>query len=674
MRPFEPFVDGYWDVGNQLADHIRRRCLEAAAREAQEKAVLSSTKDFESRRERVRQAFLKALGGLPEKSGDLKAEVTGVIHGPGFRIEKVIFQSLPEFFVTANLYVPANVPLPGPAVLFLCGHSRDGKAYPVYQKVCRALAQAGFVVLAIDPVGQGERMQYVNPRTGKLDVEWGTYEHSHAGLQCTIAGFSIARYFINDAIRALDYLCSRSEVDSTRVGVTGNSGGGTQTSYLMLIDDRLKAAVPCTYITSREHYLLTGQPHDAEQNLFGALTEGINYDDFLTALAPKPVQLGAVASDFFTIEGALQSAERARKVYGLYGKPGHFRIVVAPGTHQYAALLRQEAVKWFRYHLMGTGGEPLNDVIAPSRLEHPDQFAPEEPETNDPVLTPLPEQELWCTESGQIVLDRPCGHTVFDLNRAAFEANLVSSKDSTNAELKNAVYRNRLPVSAWARCIASGQNGEFSWKKVFFFTEPDIVVTGIWVSTDKNARPWVVLLDHGTETLRKDAKIIKKLAKEKGRIFVFDVRGVGALSQRPINPYGVNDTFGTEFVLNYDAIMLKDSLFWMRAYDVTQALSYVEGVTSQVPALYASGWQGPIGLAAAAVWKDYGLSALEFDRLLEDVRCIIDERLHARDHRLEAFALAKSLNIKDVLAAYQGRAKVNSWVDGRGEVVRSESL
>ena len=114
----------------------------------------------------------------------------------------------------------------------------------------RALVQANMAVLALDPVGQGERMQYLDPQTGEQRVRWGTIEHSYAGFQCHVAGFGIARYFIADAMQALTYLAGRPEVDAGRLGVTGNSGGGTQASYLTLTDDRLLCSAPCTYITS----------------------------------------------------------------------------------------------------------------------------------------------------------------------------------------------------------------------------------------------------------------------------------------------------------------------------------------------------------------------------------------------------------------------------------------
>ena len=719
MRPFAPFVDGYWDVENQLAQHIQRRASAAAALEHAAKCKIATTDEFERRRHQIRQAFMEGIGGLPTTDAPLSPEITGVIQKDGYSVEKVIYESLPQFFVTANLYLPKGAKSL-PAILFLCGHAREAKAYPVYQNVCIALVRAGFVVLAVDPLGQGERMGYVNPKTRKLDVEWGTYEHSHAGLQCTLRGHNIARYFIYDAMRSLDYLCSRPEVDPNRIGVTGNSGGGTQTSYLMMADERIKVAIPCTYITAREHYLWTGQAHDAEQNIFGAFTKGINYDDLLISIAPRPVQLGAVASDFFTIEGAIQSASRARHVYNLYGKPQNFRLVIADGTHQYADLLREETVRWFLHHLQDNDGKadgsPLGDVIAPNHYERPwrgiveVQLQPSSGESATPPHDPnleehdlLPERELWCTSQGQIALDYPESETVFDLNRKAWAK---EAKTSAPFELlQQLVCGSRDANPIWVRCIESGTSQNLTWKKVFFFTESDVAVTGIWVMADTNAPPWVVLLEEGTNAVQKSPELVRELAKDKGNILLFDVRGHGATSQRPVNRYRPYATYGTEFVLNYNAIMLEDSLLWMRAYDVVEALIYACGVTKKRPSLYAEGWLAVVGLAAAAAVEkvnllaiapevaqasskplhqemaatkpEYaqhgeghnGVHSLEFDRLLYDVSSIINERFHQRDHRLEAFRLAHVLDIQRLIQHFGHRATVHAWVDGRGRRV-----
>ena len=156
------------------------------------------------RQEYIRAKLLEEIGGLPAKT-PLNARITGSLERGTYRIDKLVFESLPRFYVTANLYVPAGAG-PFPAVLGVAGHSNDSKAEDLYQHAWISLARRGFLVLAYDPPGQGERIEYLDPATGKSRAGVATSEHTSAGLQCLLTGTNIARYFIWDGIRAVDYL------------------------------------------------------------------------------------------------------------------------------------------------------------------------------------------------------------------------------------------------------------------------------------------------------------------------------------------------------------------------------------------------------------------------------------------------------------------------------------
>src|SRR5947199_3158545 len=166
-------------------------------------AAVRTVADAERRKEVVRRKIVAALGGMPEYTGPLHARVTGRIQADGYVIEKVIYESLPGFYVTANLYRPSQ---PGryPGVLLQAGHTQEGK--PEGQRLAANLALKGFVVLAFDPVGQGEREQTYDPRVDRPLAGWYVPEHIQAGTQSILIGESVARYFIWDAKRALDYL------------------------------------------------------------------------------------------------------------------------------------------------------------------------------------------------------------------------------------------------------------------------------------------------------------------------------------------------------------------------------------------------------------------------------------------------------------------------------------
>lgn len=198
----------------------------------------------------LRGKFIEAIGGLPERT-PLNPQVTGVIHRDGYRVEKVIFESQPKHYVSALLFLPDadKYKPPYPGVLVPCGHSSNGKAYESYQTMGALLALNGMAALVFDPIDQGER--------GQLLSQWpklsGTRAHTMLGVASTLLGRNTALFEIWDGMRAIDYLQSRPEVDPNRIGCTGNSGGGTQTSYLMSLDERIVAAAPSCYITGLEH-------------------------------------------------------------------------------------------------------------------------------------------------------------------------------------------------------------------------------------------------------------------------------------------------------------------------------------------------------------------------------------------------------------------------------------
>ena len=184
-------------------------------------ANISGVADAERRKQIVRQTVLSLVGGLPDYNGPLNPRTTGTIQCEGYAIEKVIFESLPGFYVTANVYRPNHAGR-YPGILLQAGHTQEGK--PEGQRLAANLALKGFLVLAFDPVGQGEREQTYDRRVDRPLAGWSVPEHIQAGAQSLLIGESVARYFIWDAKRALDYLASRPEVDSRAIGSRGVLG------------------------------------------------------------------------------------------------------------------------------------------------------------------------------------------------------------------------------------------------------------------------------------------------------------------------------------------------------------------------------------------------------------------------------------------------------------------
>ena len=323
----------------QWMDRIAQQQLSDRERAIARIHTLSEAK---ARQAWVRAKILELLGGLPDYNGPLNARVTGRIERPRYTIEKVVFESLPEFYVAADLYLPkAGGKHPG--VLIPMGHWEQGKL--AAQPMAANLAMKGFVALAYDPVGQGERQQAYDRRIGASLIGGATDQHFQAGAQSILAGVNFARYRIWDAKRALDYLLSRPEVDGDKIGCTGCSGGGTLTTYISALDPRIKVAAPACYINSWRQ-LFAGPTGDSEQSFPFFLSSGLDVADYIELFAPKPWLINSTVGDFFPIEGARHAYQEALDWYRIYDAENHIRWAIGPGPHGTPLEIREAIYQW----------------------------------------------------------------------------------------------------------------------------------------------------------------------------------------------------------------------------------------------------------------------------------------------------------------------------------------
>ena len=310
----------------------RVRAVERAAQARRD--ALRTREDAEAYVREVRGKIQQCFGPWPGKT-PLNARVTGVIERDAYTIEKVIFESRPNFPVTANLYLPKHRAAPVPGVIGECGHSANGKAHESYQSFAQGLARLGHVCLIFDPIGQGERLQYVTPDL-KPRRGTGTTEHRHAGEQQFLVGGFFGAWRAWDAIRALDYLLTRPEVDATRVGITGNSGGGTMTTWHCGVEPRFTMAAPSCFVTTFRRNLENELPADTEQCPPRVLALGLDHADFIAAMAPKPVVLLGQERDFFDARGIEETHARLRRLYALLGAEAEIGLSTGPGDHGYS--------------------------------------------------------------------------------------------------------------------------------------------------------------------------------------------------------------------------------------------------------------------------------------------------------------------------------------------------
>lgn len=303
---------------NELLKFFDSRNMEYLLKRKEAIKDIGSSDDVQKYIKQIRDSFAECLGEVPQSSG-IRAESLGIIDKGAYTIEKLLIESMDGYFITANYYLPKNFEGKLPAILFLPGHSANGKAYGMYVAFCVEAVLNGFCLLTFDPVGQGERKFYSEKDHERFREFSVVDAHVMAGWQISLSGENLTKYMMLDNIRALDYLCTRKEVDTSRIAVTGNSGGGQMSAFMGAYDERLKVVAPCCYITEFRtmNYHIGAQ--DVEQSMPRFMEKGLDHSDLITAAAPKPYFVGASLMDFFPIEGVRDALIEARKMYRLLG-------------------------------------------------------------------------------------------------------------------------------------------------------------------------------------------------------------------------------------------------------------------------------------------------------------------------------------------------------------------
>lgn len=411
-------ITGQWleysNSRNSLYDHITNQAYDQLEKRAEKISEIKSSSGWEERQEFIRKTLAECNGPFPEKT-PLNARITRTIQKDGYRVEHIVFESIPGFYVTSSLYIPTGIKRNEklPAIIYCSGHSADGYRSDVYQHVILNLVKKRFIVFAFDPVGQGERLEYFDKGAGKSIIGGPTSEHSYPGAQAFITGSSEARYMIWDGIRSVDYLLSRKDVDPSRIGITGRSGGGTQSAYIAAYDDRIYAAAPENYITNYKRLLQTIGPQDAEQNIFNIISKGLDHPDFLIVRAPKPALMITTTGDMFSIQGAMETEKEVSLVYKAFGKPENFTRCEDEAPHASTRKNREAMYSFFMKHLRNPG----NNLDEEVKL--------------------LSKEELMVTKTGQVSTSLG-GETVFSLNLKE-ASQIVNKRESAGNQKINIV-------------------------------------------------------------------------------------------------------------------------------------------------------------------------------------------------------------------------------------------
>ena len=562
-------------------------------------AKLKTKADAEAYVRGVREKIATCFGPFPEKT-PLNAKTTGSLVRDAYTIEKVVFESRPNFFVTANLYLPKGAKGPRPGVVGSCGHSHNGKAEPAYQSFAQGLARMGYVVLIFDPIGQGERLQYAHlEKPGRPGV--GVGEHLLAGNQQFLVGEFFGSWRAWDGVRALDYLLSRPEVDPKHVGVTGNSGGGTMTTWLCGLDPRWTMAAPACFVTTFRRNLENELPADTEQCPPRALALGLDHSDFLAAMAPKPVIILAKEKDYFDVRGAEEAYRRLKRIYKLLGAEENVKLHVGPTGHGYTVENREAMYQWFN---TATG-------VSDAKTE--------------PKLTIEKDEDLWAAPKGQV--SELKSRTVFSFTAEAAKRAGASRKIRQSvkplavAHLKKLVSdrlslteRGGVPDYRILRPTADRKYPKPHATTYVIETETPAVAVVYRLSDQPHlSRPpkdeggaILYISHHSADAELRDEPLVAQVVKTepKTAFYACDVRGVG--ESRPDTCGGTNQfltPYGNDYFYAIHGLMLDRPYVGQKTFDVLRVLDWLRDIGHKEVHLVAKGW-GTLPATFAAVLSD----------------------------------------------------------------------
>ncbi len=564
----------YWNYHQAQPAVFYQHLMKTARQQLTERntavAALATREDWQQRQQQMAQVLREIAGDFPART-PLKPVITGTLERDGVRVEKLYFESRPGYYVTAALFLPARFTGKLPAIVYCSGHSANGFRSEAYQRIILNYAKKGFAVLAFDPIGQGERIQYFKedgkPRFGP------THEHSYPGSQSFVSGRSPANYFIWDGIRAVDYLVSREEIDPDRIGIAGRSGGGTQSAYIAAFDERILAAAPECYLTSMDKLLRSKGPQDAEQVFMHALAKGFDLADLVVVRAPKPLLMVTTTNDIFSIEGAREVFAEASRAYKALGNADALQMVEDDAGHASTLKNREASYAFFQKHLKNPGS------------------------SRDQEISLFQEAELFVTPEGSVYRSLK-GESLFSLN-FRYTSETISERDRSGQDragqdrsfgavqqvvLEKSRYRQPAPVG---EVIFSGRIPREGYviEKFLVKAPGDYFLPVLWMKPEKPVAGSLLWLDeNGNQKAAEKEGAADRLAKAGYAVILADLNGVGELSDAALSG-GDARIEAVPLNLWYLSILTDQSMAGVRMGEIKRLTDFIRDRMTAQPVL-----------------------------------------------------------------------------------------
>lgn len=533
---------------NEQPNNIRIY-LSGVAAEITENALsdINTLPDWEKQRDQRFDEFIETMGlqdmPLDAMRPDLNIRMTGTIQQEGYRIEKLYYESLPGLYVPANLYIPDNIREPGPAILYVCGHSPTQKVR--YQPHPRKFAELGFVCLIIETIQFGEVRGHHHGCYYQGWFNWYSRGYTPGGVE------------VWNAIRGLDLLSERPEVDPGKLGVTGISGGGSQSWFIAAADPRIKAAAPvCGASTLRAH--MATRTVDGHCDCMVPINTYLrDFQDIGALIAPRPLLIAQADRDGLnTIESVRQLHDDIKKIYNLYAVPENIGLVESPGGHSYHPVSRQAIHSFFIEHLM-------DSIVAPE-------------ETGDIDETPenlLSEDELRVYTDGPPQDDRTM--TIQDSfvklhgdPEISSEQDLLAYRDSVKQFLMTRTFgafpEVKVPFEPRLE-FRSLDGARHGWNIHSFISEKGwrLKVDIRWRNEPREKKPLMIVLRNYDEN-RWDSESFVSGLEDSWNIAYIEVRGIGENGWEP----------GLQWHVRRASAWTGRTVASMQVYDVLRSMEF----------------------------------------------------------------------------------------------------
>jgi dienelactone hydrolase len=474
-----------------------------------------------------------------------------------------------------------------------------------------------------------------------------------------LIGDNVARYMVNDAMRGVDYLVARKDVDGARIGAFGCSGGGTSTAYFAALDDRVKVAATACYITSFKELLSSATGvQEAEQSIPRFIEQGLDFADWVEAFAPKPYAVVSTMDDMFPFEGARQTMDEVKRFYGLYAAEDRIQWITGPGGHGNLGPVSPAILKFFTKNLKGSTEDP---VFTPLRAA----------QTSDMIVTP----------TGQVSTSFNKVSTVASLNleRASTSVfnhrQMVSSKGDVaklstimRADIRSLTGAGAEPGSTHVVVTSKStvQHEGYRIETLSMKSDASMEVSGLVAIPDGNSvKPAILMLD---SLANPD---VERLAKAGRIVMLIEARPTPPGTESIKSPY-----LGPFNLLSLRAFLVGKTLIGLRIDDAIRAMDWLaarKDVDRKAITIYGNGSMGLVALHAAVL--DTRISKVIAVNTLVSYGMILNQPVHRNVSEVVIPGVLNYYDTDDLLLALHPRPVVYvSPRDALGDVISEASF